>query len=323
MDVSIIIVAWNVKKLVADCLNSVYDETKGIDFEIIYVDNASEDGSVEMVKKQFPNVRIIENDENKGFIKANNQGIETAQGRYVLLLNSDTIVLDNAIAKMVEFADAHQEAAVVGCKIVNLDRTLRKTCFMYPSVLNMFLAATYLYRVFPKSKFFGRERMTWWDFDDVREVEAVSGCCSLVRNHALEQVGLMDETYFVYGDDSDWCYRFKKNGWKIMFTPEAQVIHYGGQTTSQKPRAFRLQMEGSRLIFMKLHRSRAAFPLACFLTGLFFFLRIPYWLVVGLSGRKEGAKPVEQAGTYLIGSCYCWTNWKRLLMNREAIEGKF
>jgi len=321
MDVSIIIVAWNVKKLVADCLNSVYDETKGIDFEVIYVDNASEDGSVEMVKEQFPNVRIIENDENKGFIKANNQGIEIAEGRYVLLLNSDTIVLDNAIAKMVKFADAHQEAAVVGCKIVNLDRTLRKTCFMYPSLLNMFLAATYLYKVFPKSKFFGRERMTWWDFNDVREVGAVSGCCSLVRKHAMEQVGLMDEAYFVYGDDSDWCYRFNKNGWKIMFTPEAQIIHYGGQTTSQKARAFRLQMEGSRLIFMKLHRSKAAFPFACVLVGLFFFLRIPYWLTFGLVRRKEGRKPIEQAVTYLIGSCYCFTNWKKLLMNKDALEG--
>ena len=322
VDVSIIIVAWNVRQLVYDCLKSVYEQTKDIDFEVIYVDNASEDGSIEMVKEHFPAVRIIENDENMGFIKANNQGIEIATGRYVLLLNSDTLVLDNAIAKTVKFADTTPQAAVVGCKVLNPDRTLQRACFMYPSVLNLFLAATYLYKIFPKSKLFGRERMTWWDFDQTREVETICGCFSLVRKEAIEQVGLMDERYFVYGDDPDWCYRFKKNGWRVMFTPDAQIIHYGGQTTSHMARAFRLQLEGSRLIFIKLHRSRAAFPFACFLTALFFLLRIPYWLAVGLFKRKEASKSIEHVVTYLMGACYCLTNWKKLLMNSEAIEGK-
>lgn len=322
MDVSIIIVAWNVRELVRDCLRSVYDQTKNIDFEVIYVDNASEDGSVEMVAKEFPEVRIIKNEENKGFIRANNQGIRIADGRYILLLNSDTVVLDNAIARTVKFADTKSEAAVFGCKVLNPDRSLQRTFFMYPSILNMFLAATYLYKIFPRSKFFGRERMTWWDFDEVREVETVCGCFSLVRKEAIEQVGLMDERYFVYGDDPDWCYRFKKNGWKVMFTPEAQIIHYGGQTTSQKARAFRLQLAGSKLIFMRLHRSKTVFPAACLMVALFFLLRAPYWLAVGLFKRKRGGKPIEQAVTYLIGGFYCLTNWKKLLMNREVVEGK-
>jgi len=188
MHVSIIIVAWNVRQLLYDCLKSFYDQTKGIDFEVIYVDNASEDGSVEMVKEEFPGVRIIENKENKGFIKANNQGIEVSEGRYVLLLNSDTVVLDNAIEKTIVFADANADAAVFGCRVLNPDRSLQRTCFLYPSVLNMFLSATYLYKIFPRSKYFGRERMTWWDFDSVREVETVCGCFSLVRKEAVEQV---------------------------------------------------------------------------------------------------------------------------------------
>jgi len=322
VDVSVIIVAWNVRQLLHDCLKSVYEKTRDIDFEVIYVDNASEDGSVQMVKEQFAEVRIIENDKNEGFIKANNQGIEVAQGRYVLLLNSDTILLDNAIAKTVRFADANPDAAVSGCKVLNPDRTIQRTCFMYPSVLNMFLAATYLYKIFPKSRFFGREHMTWWGVDEAREVETICGCFSLVRKEAIDQVGLMDERYFVYGDDPDWCYRFKKAGWKVMFTPDGRIIHYGGQTTSQKARAFRLQLEGSKLIFMKLHRSKAAFPFACLMAALFFFLRVPYWLAVGLLRKKEGKKSIEHAVTYLIGSCYCLTNWKKLLMNREAMEGK-
>ncbi|MBN2137852.1 MAG: glycosyltransferase family 2 protein [Sedimentisphaerales bacterium] len=322
MDVSIIIVAWNVRQLVYDCLKSVYEYTRDVDFEVIYIDNASEDGSVEMVKEHFADVRIIENSENMGFIRANNQGIEIAGGRYVLLLNSDTILLNNAIAETVRAADAEAQAAVVGCKVLNPDRTIQRTCFMYPSVLNLFLAATYLYKIFPGNRFFGREHLTWWGFDEPREVETICGCFSLVRKEAIDQVGLMDERYFVYGDDPDWCYRFKKNGWKVMFDPAGEIIHYGGQTTSQKARAFRLQLEGSKLIFMKLHRSKAAFPFACLMVALFFFLRVPYWLARGLFKRNEGRKSVSHAVTYLIGSVYALTNWKKLLMNKDVLEGK-
>lgn len=322
MDVSIIIVAWNVRELLYNCLKSVYNETKGISFEVIYVDNASEDGSVEMVRKEFPKVRIIENEENKGFIKASNQGIEIAEGRYVLLLNSDTVVLDNAIAKSVEFADAHPDAGIVGCKTLNPDRTLQLNCFMYPSILNMFLSATYLRKIFRKSKFFGRERMTWWNFDDVREVETISGCFSLVRIEAIKQVGLMDDVYFVYGDDIDWCYRFKKNGWKILFTPEAEILHYRGQTTKQKPGKFKLQLSGSTLIFMRKYRSKPMFVLACILMALFFFLRIPYWLIIGVLGKNERKRSIQIAKTYFLGSLYCLTNWRKLLMNKEEIRGR-
>lgn len=320
MDVSIIIVAWNVREMLRDCLKSVYEQTVGISFEVIYVDNASEDGSVDMVTKEFPKVKVIKNAENKGFIKANNQGIEIAQGRYVLLLNSDTIVLDNAIAKMIKFADAHPQAAVVGCKVLNPDRTLQRNCFMYPSLLNMFLSATYLYKIFPRSRFFGRERMTWWDFDSVREVQTVCGSCSLVRKKAVDQVGLMDEVYFVYGDDPDWCYRFKKNGWEIMFTPDGQIIHYGGQTTKQMARKFRLQLHGSELIFMKLHRGRLMFILARFLTALFLFMRVPYWLATAILSKSKRKRSVETARTYLIGGFCCLWGWKRLLMNKKAIS---
>jgi len=320
LDVSIIVVAWNVRKLLYNCLKSVYDETKCIDFEVIYVDNASEDDSVEMVRKEFPNVRIIENEENKGFIIANNQGIEVSEGRYILLLNSDTIILDNAIAKTIKFADEHLNAAIVGCRVLNTDRTLQRTCAMYHSLLNMFLSATYLYKVFPRSKFFGREAMTWWDFNDVREVEVVYGCFSLVRREAIDQVGLMDPRYFVFGDDPDWCYRFGKAGWKIMFTPEPEIVHYGGQTTKKKADKFLLQLYGSNLIFMKLHRSRLSFPFARLLIALFFILRVPYWYAAAMFHKNKRKESIQTAKAYLIGCFYCLTNWKKLLMNKEAIE---
>ena len=322
IDVSIIVVAWNVRELLHNCLKSVYGQTKGINFEVIYVDNASNDGSVEMVTKEFPEVRVIKNTENEGFIKANNQGIKIAKGRYVLLLNSDTVVLDNAIAKTVTFADAHPQTAVVGCRILNQDGTLQRSCFMSHSILNFFLSATCLHKIFPMSRFFGREWMTWWDFNDVREVEVIKGCYALVQKEAIEQVGFMDDLYFVYGDDTDWCYRFRKNGWKILFTPDAKIIHYGGQTTKQMTSQFLFQLFGSKLIFMKLHRNRFKFPLACFLVALFFFLRAPYWLATGILHEKERKKSFQTAKTYLFGSFYCLTDWKKLLMNKEVIEGR-
>jgi len=322
VDVSIIIVAWNVRDLLQQCLQSVFDQTRQIEFEVIYVDNASTDGSVEMVRQQFPAVRIVQNKENKGFIKANNQGIELAQGRYVLLLNSDTIVLDNAIAKLVAFADAHPEAAVVGCKVLNPDRTLQRNCFMYPSLLNMVLWATYLYKLFPRNRFFGRQRMTWWDFDEVREVETVCGSCSLVRKQAIEQVGVMNELYFTYGDDPDWCYRFHKAGWKILYTPEAQIIHYGGQTTKRLVGKFIWQRLGSKLIFMRLHRPRVQFPIARLLVALFMFLRVPYWLARAILRKHDRRYSMEIAKTYLIGTYYCLTDWKNLLMNKQQVASK-
>ena len=320
VDVSIIVVAWNVRRLLNDCLKSVFDETKGIRYEVIYVDNASEDGSVEMVRKEFPEVGIIENEKNEGFIKANNQAIEISRGRYVLLLNSDTVILDNAIAKTVEFADLHPDAAATGCKVLNTDGSLQRDCFMYPSLLNMFLSAFYLSQIFPKSRFFGRERMTWWDYEDVRQVQTISGCYSMVRMEAIKQVGVMDEAYFFYGDDIDWCYRFIKGGWKIMYTPGATIIHHGHQNTKHQPQKFKLQLFGSILIFMKLHRSWLEFILACILVALTFFLRVPFWVVKAIVGKEQRKYAIQTAWTYLKGGFHCLVDWKKLLMDREVLN---
>ena len=321
IDVSIVIVGWNVRDLLRNCLDSVYKQTEGIRYEVIYVDNASHDESIEMVKESFPETIIITNTTNQGFVKANNQGFEIAKGRYVLLLNSDTIILDNAIAKTVAFADSHTEAAAVGCKVLNPDGTPQAiTCFMFPSVLNLLLSSTYLYKIFPKSKFFGRELMTWWDKNEVREVDAVAGCYMLVRKEAIDQIGVLDQRYFIYAEETDWCYRLKENGWKVLFTPEPEIIHYGGQTTKQIAAKFRLQLSGSILIFMKLHRSKLSFLFARILIALFFFLRIPLWLAKTLVGKSSYKESIATVKTYLLGGFYCLTNWKKLLINKEVLN---
>jgi GT2 family glycosyltransferase len=322
VDVSIIVVAWNVRQLVYDCLKSVYDQTRGISFEVIYVDNGSVDGSTEMVRREFPQAKIIQNADNKGFIRANNQAIEIAQGRYVLLLNSDTIVLDNAIAKVLAFADQHPKAGAVGCRVLSPNGELQQNCFQFYSTLNMLFDALFLSRLFPNNRFFGRKFYGGWNYDSVREVDVVIGCFSLVRMEAIKQVGMMDETFFVYGDDIDWCYRFVKAGWKVLFTPVGQIIHYGGQTTRKAANKFALQLYGSYLINVKKHYSYLTFLMCRWLTACYLFLRAPYWIVRAMLRKEERAKAFGSATTFYRGAYYCLFDWKGLLMNRQAVEGK-
>ena len=302
MDVSLIIVNWNTCDILRDCLKSVFQQTKEIDFEVIVVDNASTDGSAEMVKKDFTQVILIENSENRGFAVANNQGIAIAKGCFVLLLNSDTVVFDNAIEKVVAFADSVPKAGIIGCRILDSNRALQPTCFMFPSILNMLLSTTYLYKLFPKSKFFGREQMTWWNRDDVREVDVVTGCFMLVRRDVAEEIGVMDERFFMYGEETDWCYRFRKNGWKVIFTPEAEIIHYGGQSSKQTAPQMALQLRGSILQFFKKHRPHFEYRLACFLVLTFFVVRIPAWFVKWVISKKSRAYCWLRMKIYVVGA---------------------
>lgn len=315
MDVSVLIVNWNTCKILQDCLESVYRETRQISFEVIVVDNASSDDSVAMLQQRFPQVRLIINAENRGFATANNQAMAVAKGRYMLLLNSDTVVLDGAIQKTVAFADQQPEAAVVGCRTLNPDRTLQETCFMFPSLINLFLSATYLYKLFPRHRFFGREQMTWWDRNDERSVEVVTGCYMLVRRQAIEQVGMMDDGFFMYAEETDWCYRFKQAGWKCLFTPAAQIIHLGGASSRKIRPEMIIQLRLSILKFMKKHRGFWTYQLSggCLLG--WFMIRVPYWLLKGLFAGKGRKEANVIAGTY-------WRGAKRVigtLMNREKV----
>jgi len=326
MDVSVLVVGWNCRHFVYDCLKSVYAETKGINFEVIYVDNGSIDKTVDMVKKEYPRTRIIENKENLGFIKANNQAIRIAKGKYVLLLNSDTIVLENAIAKTFKFAENHPDTAVVGCQVYKPGMKIKqKNAFRFYSTLNMFFHATYLSQFFPKNKLFGRKRYAGWNFDTEREVDVIIGCFSFVRMKAIEQVGVMEELFFLYGDDIDWCYRFRKAGWKIMFTPEPKIIHYGGgsrKSSRKRAMKFQYQVFGSGLINVKKHYSHTTFLLCRLLTACFFFFRIPYWILIGIFQKKERLISFLTAKSYLLGGIYSVFNWTKLLINEDEVKQK-
>lgn len=287
MDVSVIIVNWNTRELLEQCLRSIYAETWLVNFEIIVVDNGSTDGSGEMVRRGFPQVRLLANRDNRGFSAANNQGMSIAAGRYFLLLNSDTVVLDHAIEKTVALADRHPDTAVVGCRVLNPDRSLQISCFRFPSLLNWFLHSTYLYKLFPRSRFFGREQMTWWARDDEREVDVVTGCYMLVRRVAVDQIGPMDEQFFMYAEETDWCYRFKAAGWSNRFTPEAEIVHIGGGSAPKLGSNRARTTNRSFVRYMFKHWSRPRAMLGVALIALFYLGRLAIVLPQALILPRE------------------------------------
>lgn len=297
MDVSIIIVNWNARDLLRACLESIYRETQGVRFEVIVVDNVSSDGSVEMLRGDFPSVRSIASDFNRGFAGGNNVGMQASTGRYLFLLNPDTVVRDNAIAEMVRFADAHPEAGVIGPRVLNPDGTLQRSCFLFPSVLNLFLSTFWLYKLSPKSRFFGREFMSWCDMTQACPVEVVSGCCMLVRREAYRRVGGMDEAYFMYFEETDWCYRMRDAGWKIVYTPSAEITHWGGTCTEKVKSDMMAQHTASLLLFFRKHRGRLAHILACLLQTIFFLLRMPFWLCRAVFSTRR------RYALYRLGIC--------------------
>jgi len=287
VDVSVVIVSWNTCEILHQCLKSIYATIRSISFEVIVIDNGSTDGSVEMIRQEFDRVKLLMNSENRGFAAANNQGVSIANGRYVLLLNSDTIVLDRAIEKTVAFADVHPDGAVTGCRALNPDRTLQGTCFMFPSLLNLLLLSSYLPQIYPRSRFFGRERMTWWGRNDAREVDVVTGCFMLVRKEAISEIGLMDEQFFMYSEETDWCYRFKAKGWKNWFTPDGEIVHIGGASAA-KLGARRAELQSNsdvRYMFKHWSKPRAFIGLA--LLTMFYALRLVVLFIQQLLRRNR------------------------------------
>ncbi len=256
LGVSVIIVNWNTRDFLRDCLRLVYEQTQAITFEVIVIDNASSDDSAAMVRREFPQAILIKNPENRGFAAANNQGMAIAQGRHVLLLNPDTIVLDRAIEKTMAFADLHPDVGIVGCQVWENETKVQRTCFAFPSLRNLIVQKTGLRRLFPRSRFFGSDNMGWWDRDTESDVDVVSGMFMFVRNQAIRQVGMMDEDYFIYAEETDWCFRFWKAGWRCVFTPVARIIHRdGGNKSTDLVRVQTyVQFQKSMLIFYRKHR---------------------------------------------------------------------
>jgi GT2 family glycosyltransferase len=231
---SVCIVTYKARDLLRDCLRSLYVHTHIADLEIIVVDNGSDDRLAEMLGEEFPGVHLIENATNNGYTRPMNQSLRAARGRYLLQLNPDTLILPEALDNLVAFMEAHPEVGICGPKVLNRDLTMQKQCRRGESrPLAVFSYFTGLAALFPRSQLFGEYLLNYLDEDEISEVAGVSGSCMLIRKEVFDQIGFLDERFFAYQEDADFCFRARQAGWRIFYFPAAQVIHYGGQGGSR------------------------------------------------------------------------------------------
>lgn len=238
IDISLIILSWNDRQHLIECLESLSGGRKSRAMEVIVVDNASTDGSPDMVESKFPEVKLIRNDTNVGFPKGNNIGVAASQGRYLCLLNSDIKVLNDCLEILADQLDEHPNIGMIGPRIFYSNMTHQSSCRKFPTIWNNVCSATGLSKLFRNSGFFSGEHMFYFQGDRACDVDVLVGCFWMVRRRALDQFGLLDEGFFMYGEDVDWCKRCWQAGWRVSFYPGAQAIHYGGGSSSKNGSAW-------------------------------------------------------------------------------------
>lgn len=269
--VSIVIVNYNVRDFLHHAIVSLTKALKGLSSEILVVDNASDDGSVDMVKRTFPRIRLFASPVNLGFAKGNNLALRHARGEFILLINPDTLVQEDTIRTMLGFFEAHPDVGLAGCKILNPDGSFQLPCRRsFPGPWVAFTKLTGLSRLFPHSRLFGRYNLTYLSPDETYEIDAVSGSFMMIRRAVFDEVGGLDEDFFMYGEDLDWCYRIQKSGWKVFYVHSTQIIHYKGESTRRSDideiRTFYQAMH----LFVKKHFTRSVAFLAFLRMGITF-----------------------------------------------------
>jgi GT2 family glycosyltransferase len=285
VDISVIVVTLDRSDLLQSCLTSLFRTVSSTSVDVVVVDNGSTDDSLEILKDNFQEVRVIANPTNVGFAKANNQAIPLCRGRYVVLLNNDTRVLDNAIQSLSEFMDRHPSIGCVGPQLLNADGSVQPSYMRFPSLVGSwrnFAGARTRWGARPLPRMEG----------GFAYVDAVSGACMMLRMDALDDVGLLDEEYFMYAEETDWCYRAKQAGWRTAYYPASQVIHLGEQTAHQEPARFYVERRYSRVrYFLKHHGPVVA--------------RLNDWMIrLVILGRWALAKGTERVYYRQIASLY-------------------
>lgn len=229
MDISIVIVSYNTKELTLKCLKTLDSATKNLKAEIFIVDNNSEDNTAQAISKQFPRVHLIANRDNRGFAKASNQALKKAKGKYILVLNPDTEVLPDTLVKMIAYLKSKPKAAIATCRVELASGKLDADCRRhFPTPWRAFCHFSSLYKIFPKSKLFDGYYMNYLPENLEHQVDACVGAFMLIKKEAIARVGLFDESFFFYGEDIDWCWRFREHGYEIWFTPITKILHYKG-----------------------------------------------------------------------------------------------
>jgi len=292
VDISVIIVNWNTKTLLLNCVESIYRTTQEASIEIIVIDNASTDGSIDALQDKLSCVRTIVNSENLGFAKANNIGIEKAQGRYVCLVNSDVKALDGVLDKMLAYMDSHSEIGALAPKTFGGDMQMQKNCREFPTLRNIFCQEFFLDVLFPTVFAFRGREMLHFDHEAEMEIEVLSGCFLMVRREVIAQVGPLDEQFFFYSEDVDWCKRIHDAGWKLVHYPCAETIHFGNGSSSSAPIKFRVEMLKANWQYWRKHKSMTECALFWCIKCVGTLGRSAAWFAVSLvaSDRRSMAK---------------------------------
>lgn len=287
IDISVCILTYQVRDLLRDCLNSLYENTSAT-YEIIVIDNGSNDGTVQMLQQEFPEVHLEVNDCNAGYTRPMNQALRQGLGRYLLQLNPDTLMLPNALDRLTAFLDANSGVGICCPKVLNRDRTLQKQCRRgEPRPWAVISYFTGLAALFPNSKFFGEYLMSYMDEDQAHPVASVSGSCMLIRRAVIEQIGYLDECFFAYQEDADFCTRAREAGWQVYYVPDSQIIHYGGMGGSRvEPYRSIFEWHKSYFLFYRKHLAKDYFFLLNWLYYLAMFLKLISTLLLN-SLRKD------------------------------------
>ena len=257
-EISFVIVSWNAKAFLLSCVTSIIETVLENPYEIIVVDNDSTDGSPEAIEERFAQAHVIRSGKNLGFAAGNNRGIEASRGRWICMINSDVELLPGCVDNLVRVLKDDPHAGLAAPRVLNSDRTLQRNCRRFPTLWRSLCSALGLSALFARFAFFGGTQMTWWTHNTRREVEVVSGCFWLVRREALQAIGGLDENFFMYGEDVDWCRRLWLQRWKIVFAPECEAIHHGGGSSRNQPLRFFLAMQEAELRYWRKHHGSVA-----------------------------------------------------------------
>jgi GT2 family glycosyltransferase len=247
--ISIITVSWNTAPLLEDCIASILANPPTSPFEIWVVDNASTDDSPRMVREKFPQVHLVENRENVGFARANNQAIRQCAGTYILLLNPDTLVASGALQALLDFLEKHPETAAAGPRTLNPDGSLQISSHPRPTLSRELWRLLHLDRLLPYAEY----SRTKWETNEAQEVDVLKGACVLLRREALDQIGFLDEDYFIYSEEVDLCYRLQRAGWRLFWLPQSEIVHLGGQSTQQVPGEMFLNLYQGKIRYFRKH----------------------------------------------------------------------
>ncbi len=255
-DLSVIIVNWNTKELLLNCIEAFYRTANGLTSEIFVVDNGSVDGSAESVRRTFPEIELIENERNLGFARANNDALRRRKGRYALLLNTDAILTDGAVKALVEFMDDNPTVGIAGGQLINGDGSRQNSFDNFPSLATEAFNKSLLRILFPKR--YPSKRVT---YNDPVDVQSVIGACMIVRSQSIGEVGILDEDYFFFLEETDWCYRMRRHGWRVCHMPQARILHLQGKTANTVRDRAKIEYYRSLYLFFRKHRGVVEFVL--------------------------------------------------------------